>query len=91
MLGGPGREKKMIKFEVGKTYRINGAQFGAVKVVKRSKHFVTVQGIGNEIRGRFEVYSFGENGFFGMGENILLPSGVAGVGLFCFAKMGVKE
>lgn len=80
----------MKQFEQGKQYKINGSDYGTITVVKRSRCYVTIIGDIPERSGRYMIYSFGKNGLFGMGENILLPiPGVKQHMLFCFACMTV--
>ena len=71
----------MIKaFESGRTYRVNDTDRTLVTVTKRTACYVTITG---DYSGRYRVYATGENGLFGLGENILIGCGQ--FKCFCFA------
>lgn len=68
----------MKKFEVGKTYKVNGA--GSIHVDKRTECYITFSG---DYTGRKKIYPAD---LFGLGENILLNiPGLKQHKYFCFA------
>lgn len=60
------------KFEVGSTYRVNDTNRSTVKVVKRTRCYITLEG---SYVGRFRIY---DANLFGLGENIWIPAHIAG-------------
>lgn len=60
--------EKMKKFEVGKVYRINNGDM--IRIIKRTACFISYTG---DRTGRSKVYSCGDSGLFGMGENVWIP------------------
>ena len=70
----------MKLFEVGKEYKVNGP--GSIRIVKRSAHYVTFEG---EFSGRKQTVQFGDSGFFGLGESLLIKGDVPGHKYWIFA------
>lgn len=60
------------KFEAGRTYRVNDTNRSTVKVVKRTRCHITIEG---SYTGRFRIY---DANMFGMGENIWIPARITG-------------
>ena len=69
----------MKRFEVGKTYKVNG--FGFIKVTKRTKHYLTFSG---DYKGRKKI---ADENLFDLGEHVLVdyPDTSLKLKLFCFA------
>ena len=71
----------MKQFEVGKAYKVNGP--GTVTVIKRTANYITFDG---DYSGRRQIVAYGDKGFFGLGECIMVPYPyTAGRKLFVFA------
>lgn len=75
----------MVKFEKGRTYRVNGSEHTLVTVIKRTPCYVTIAG---KYSGKYRIYTYGDKGLFGLGENILVGSGQ--FKFFCFASSSVE-
>lgn len=59
------RKRKMKRFEVGKTYQVNGG--GTITITKRTRCFITFTG---SFSGRMMPYAYADKGLFGLGEHI---------------------
>lgn len=70
----------MKAFEKGKSYHVNGG--GIITVTKVTKEFVTFDG---DFHGKRRINRCFENGLFGLGEHILIPSQYPSLKYFCFA------
>ena len=68
----------MKEFEAGKSYKVNAPGDKVITVVKRTKHYATIEGA---YTGRFYIY---RDNFFGMGEELCLPL-TKNSHYFCFA------
>ena len=77
------KEEKMKRFEVGKTYQVNGG--GTITITKRTRCFITFTG---SFSGRMMPYAMFENGLFGLGEHIWIRKN-SYMKVHCFA--GHKE
>ena len=69
----------MKKFEVGKVYRVNNGDM--IRVIKRTACYISYTG---DRTGRSKVYSCGDSGLFGMGENIWIPV-IKNLAVICMA------
>lgn len=70
------KEGDYMKFEQGKTYKVYNK--GAVKVVKRTRCYITIAGL---VSGRFMIC---QDGLFRGSEYVLLPA-CHGLKWFCVA------
>ena len=71
----------MKRFEVGKTYKVYDK--GEITITKRTKCYATFTGTWS---GRKLIDAYGEHGIFGLGESMVIPSGISGVDYLVFAK-----
>lgn len=67
----------MKRFEVGKTYKVNGGN--TITIQKRTEHYATVSG---DYNGRLYIY---RDNFFGLGEDLMIPTEYKQMKKFCFA------
>lgn len=67
----------MQRFEENKKYRVNGG--GEITVNRRTANYIEYTG---DFTGKRKIIT---DNLFGLGENILIPSGFPAVKYFCFA------
>ena len=73
----------MKRFRTGESYRVNGG--GTITITKRTSQYVTYTG---DYSGKKKIYTYDEEGLFGLGEHILVP--MAAGHTFCFAGKEIK-